>query len=287
MKKDAALFAILLLVTELGYAGDINLVEKIYYTGTIGPSEISMILEKINTNVRGQYKDLKNNDTTIHVSGTSDKHTLNLKEIRNGVVTAKINAQKNHNGQFEGVWEGTNKHQLRITPSSMSYKQLIEKISSNETSLIIKPKSGPDQIIPIEALADTLSVTFEDFTFDGYTDMRVLELEAGGNESYIYFEYNPKTRTFSKASPEISNLTNPLVIHGKKLVAGLNKDGCCNYLATLIDANNIYQAEYDYLSESGKERITGRVSRSVAETSISKEEFEQNYLAPIQKGSLQ
>lgn len=287
MKKHAALFAIFLVAAELGYAGDINLIERTYYTGTIGLNKIAMILETTNTEVRGQYIDIEANDTPTHVSGTSDKHTLSLEEIRNGVVTAKINAQKKDSGQFEGVWEGRNKRQFHITASSTSYKEQIEKISSNETSLIINPKSGPDQIIPINVLADTLSVIFEDFTFDGYTDMRVLELEAGGNESYIYFEYIPTTRTFSKASPEISSLTNPSVIYGKHLVTGLNKNGCCNYLATLIDANNIYRAEYDYLSESGNERITGRASGLVTEASISKEAFEQNYLTLIQKGSLQ
>jgi hypothetical protein len=286
MKKILALLGILGATAKPCLAEDMTITEITHYRGAIAHNQITMVLENINGGVHGKYIRM-NDGTPITVTGAYNGNMLELIEKRESTGTARINAQRKGTGKIEGTWEDEKEYEFHATPSSKTYRETIAKIASNETSLIISPRNGPDQIIPIDTFTDSLSITFEDFTFDGYTDMRILELEAGGNSSYIYFEYVPATQEFIKAKPEIYNLINPLIIHGKKLITGLSKDGCCHYSATIIDSDKVYRADYDYISGKGTETVSNRDPELLTDTSISKEVFEEKYLTVIQKGNLQ
>lgn len=286
MRRHLLLLAALIMVTDSSSAEDLVISEIIHYTGTIGNVGTSIVLEQTNNSVRGNLRYINSDDSPIMLAGSLKKQNINLKALRDNSVTARIKAEIKDDGMIDGTWEGEERHQIQIAPSSKSFNETIIDIGLNGTSLIVMPKNGPEQIIPISVLTDSVSVVFEDFTFDGYADMRILELEAGGNSSYIYFEYLPSANAFVKARAEISNLTNPLVIHGKKLITGLIKDGCCRYSATIVDAGKTYSAEYDYLSESGKEIITDSASGLKSQAPITKQVFEENYLTVIQKGNL-
>lgn len=286
MKKKLALLGILGATARPCWAEDMSITEITYYSGAIAQNQIAMILENNNGEVHGKYI-RENEGPAVAVTGAYNGNILELIEKRDSTGTARINAQRKGSGKIEGTLKDEKRYKFHATPSSKSYKETIDKIASNEKSLIISLIKGADQIIPIDTLTDSLSITFEDFTFDGYADMRILELEAGGNSSYIYFEYIPATQKFIKAKPEIYNLINPMIIHGKKLITGLNKDGCCHYSATIIDDSNIYTADYDYISEKGTETVSNRASEALTTTSINKEVFEEKYLAIIQKGNLQ
>ena len=286
MKLHAAMFCMLIAASHAGLAEEVSISEIIYYNGTIAGQEIAMSLEFIGSNVAGGYV-YKKYKKPIDVTGEYKGKKLNLAELHDGAVAANIHAIKK-DAAFEGTWQDEKTYYFRVKPASKSYKDLIKSIAPSETGITIYFKNGLNQEIDADTLADSLSITFEDFTFDGYPDIRILELEGGGNSSYIYYGYDPGTLQYVKSVSEINDLVNPLVIHSKKLLSGFIKDGCCSYSVVTIDEHQIRRAEYNYVLGTGKERITDKFSKKVVERSISKEGFEVDYFSFVQKkGSLQ
>ncbi|MCG6542028.1 hypothetical protein MCB86_18295 [Pseudomonas sp. KSR10] len=285
MKLHAAMFCMLIAASHAGLAKEVSISEIIYYNGTIASQEIAMSLEFIGSNVAGKYI-YKKYKKPIDVTGGYNGKNINLAELHDGAVAANIHAIKK-DAAFEGTWQDKKTYYFHVKSASKSYKDLIKSIAPSERGITIYFKNGLNQEIDAGTLTDSLSITFEDFTFDGYPDVRILELEGGGNSSYIYYEYDPSTLKYIKSAPEINGLINPLVIHGKKLLAGFIKDGCCSYSVVTIDEHQIRRAEYNYVQGAGKEKITDKYSQKVVERPISKEEFEVDYFSFVQKGSLQ
>ncbi|WP_031311243.1 XAC2610-related protein [Stutzerimonas stutzeri] len=285
MKLHAAMFCMLIAASHAGLAEEVSISEIIYYNGTIASQEIAMSLEFIGSNVAGRYI-YKKYKKPIDVTGEYKGRSLNLVELHDGVAVANIHAVKK-DAAFEGVWQDKKTYPFHVRSTSKSYKDLIKTIAPSEKGMTIYFQNGLNQEIDAGTLTDSLSITFEDFTFDGYPDIRILELEGGGNSSYIYYEYDSGTLRYIKSAPEINGLVNPLVIHGKKLLAGFIKDGCCSYSVITIDEHQIRRAEYNYVQGAGKERITDKLSRRVIVRPISKEKFEVDYFSFVQKGSLQ
>ena len=285
MKVHAIILSMLITASHVGLAEEVSISEIRYYNGTIASQEIAMSLEFIGNNVAGKYI-YKKYKKPIDVTGGYKGKILNLVELHDGVAVANIHAVKN-DAALEGAWQDKKIYPFHVKSTSKSYKDLIKAIAPSEKGITIYFKNGLNQEINAGTLTDSLSITFEDFTFDGYPDIRILELEGGGNSSYIYYEYDPGTLKYIKSAPEINGLVNPLVIHGKKLLAGFIKDGCCSYSVVTIDEHQIRRAEYNYVQGTGKERITDKLSKKVVERPISKEKFEVDYFSFVQKGSLQ
>lgn len=141
-----------------------------------------MTLNMNNKAVLGEYFYTKYKaPIALHESIDDSRITL-TESTPNGEahINATIKAEA-----ISGVWQHNKKtHGVHLEPLSTSYKNIINtiivtRLDSGTRLLRLNFKSGVNQNIEIEPLTKFTSIIFEDFTFDGYPDMRILELEAG------------------------------------------------------------------------------------------------------------
>jgi hypothetical protein len=279
MKKSITLLALMLPLSCLAVNPEIN--EKISYSGKIGEQNIFMTLSTSNSKVLGSYFYVKYK-TPITLSGSfSDSKLLLIEKTVHG--DAHINAEIKED-TIDGIWELNGKHhKIHSKSLSKSYKSMIREINilneDNENqTLSISFRNGTSQKIDISILEPSTLILFEDFTFDGYPDMRILELEAGGNSSFIYFDYDVKTGNFVTSSNEISRLVNPEIFHSEKIIISTSRDGCCTYRATKILSKEVHSANYDFESKTGNETIKNKETGNESRKSINAKYFEDNYL---------
>ncbi|WP_313025334.1 XAC2610-related protein [Pseudomonas lopnurensis] len=224
----------------------------------------------------------------ISLQGSIIDSTLSLTESTDrGKAYIKANISGN---KIEGEWKNKNKsYEIHAQALSNSYKDLVTDIiiGGTETNRELKVifKNGIIQDLSFDSLTSRPLIIFEDFTFDGQPDMRILELETSGNSSFSYFEYNSERKRFIGASPEISNLVSPRILHHEKTILSISRDGCCLYQAQKIQPNEYRLAEYDYDSKSGHEQIENLETKEKSSKPINKDYFEQNYLKLIGIGA--
>lgn len=280
MKKS--IFYLMFFLPLNSLAGDLEISEIIAYGGTISNKNIIMTLSAQKGNVSGDYFYSKYK-VSIPLHGSISDSKLHLVEkTLNG--DAYIDAEKKE-GTIDGTWELNGKaHKIHAQALSKSYEDIIKGVDvtkqddPNKTLNIIF-KNGINQSIDISTLEDSTLIIFEDFTFDGYPDMRVLELEAGGNSSFIYFEYDVTTGTYVNSSAEIRDLVNPRIIHSENTIMSTSRDGCCVYYVKKILPKESHFAIYDFESKSGHVTITNKATGDVSTKPIGEDYFEDNYLS--------
>ncbi|WP_277373428.1 hypothetical protein [Pseudomonas sp. AA-38] len=278
MKTTILLLAFILPLSCLADYPEIS--ETIAYSGNIGKQDVFMTLSTMNERVIGSYF-YKKYKVPIPLSGHVLGSNLMLIEVTDK-GDAHIEAELK-DGVIEGEWTLNGKaHTIAYKALSKSYSTIINKIEvlygDNSRALLVTFINGVSQKINIPVIEERTLVIFEDFTFDGYPDMRVLELEAGGNSSFIYFDYDSESKKFKPSSSEISRLVNPQVFHGEKVIVSVSKDGCCIYHAVKILPTEIRFANYDFKLKNGTETTKDKIVQGESRRSIDKKYFEENYL---------
>jgi hypothetical protein len=279
MKIYIFLLALFFPLSCLAVTPEIN--ETIAYSGKIGKQNIFMTLSTASGKVFGNYFYTKYNSPITLSGSLSDSKLLLTEETING--NAYINAQIKE-GSINGTWELNGKsHKIYSKALSKSYETIIKEIDvsdeGNENKILsITLIDGTSQNIEISTLEKSTSIIFEDFTFDGYPDMRILEVETGGNSSFIYFDYDAKNRKFKTSSNEISRLVSPKIFHSEKIIISTSRDGCCTYHAIKILPTEVLSASYDFESKTGSEIIKNKGTGSDLKQPITEKYFEDNYL---------
>lgn len=279
MKNNIFLLALIFPLSCLAVTPEIN--ETIAYRGKLGKQNIFMTLSTTSGKVLGDYFYTKYNSPITLSGSLSDSKLLLIEETTNGA--AHINAVIKE-GTISGTWELNGKsHKIHSKALSKSYENIIRTIDvsdeGNENKILsITFIDGTSQNIEISTLEKSTLIIFEDFTFDGYPDMRILELEAGGNSSFIYFDYDVKNGNFTPSSSEINRLANPKIFHGEKIIISTSRDGCCTYHATKILPTEVHSASYDFESKTGIETIKNKETSIESKKSIHEKYFEDNYL---------
>jgi hypothetical protein len=279
MKINIFLLALFFPLSCLATTPEIN--ETIAYSGRIGKQNIFMTLSTTSGKVFGSYFYTKYNSPITLSGGLSDSKLLLTEETING--DAYINAQIKE-GSINGTWKLNGKsHKIHSKALSKSYETIIKKINvsnkDNENkSLSITFVDGTNQNIDISTLEKSPLIIFEDFTFDGYPDMRILEIEAGGNSSFIYFNYDAQSRKFKTSPNEISRLVSPKIFHSEKIIISTSRDGCCTYHAIKISPTEVISASYDFDSKTGSEVRKNKEAGSESKQLITEKYFEDNYL---------
>lgn len=275
---------ILSLVATLSFsclAETLEINEIIAYRGTLANRNVFITLSRTEDRILGSYFYTRyKTPIALHGSFSGSKLFL-IEETNNG--EAHIDAEIK-GGTISGTWKLKERtHEIHAQPLSKPYETIIEKINISEQgstskTLSITFKNGTNQSLDISTLEKSTLIIFEDFTFNGYPDMRILELEAGGNSSFIYFEYDVATEKYVASSSEIRNLINPNIIHNEKIITSVSKDGCCTYHANKIMPNEIHTVIYDYESKTGHATIINKKTGQETRKSINAEYFEGNYL---------
>lgn len=279
MKINIFFLALFFPLSGLAVTPEIN--ETIAYSGKIGKQNIFMTLSTTSGKVFGSYFYTKYNSPIALSGSISDSKLLLTEETINS--DAHISAQIKE-GSIDGVWELDGKsHKIYSKALSRSYKAIIKKIDVSDEGngnkvLSITFIDDARQDIEISILEEATSIIFEDFTFDGYPDMRILEVEAGGNSSFIYFDYDAQSRKFKASSNEINRLVSPRIFHSEKIIMSVSRDGCCIYHVIKISPEKVVSASYDFESKTGSEVIKNKGAGGDLERPIGEKYFEDNYL---------
>lgn len=255
--------------------------ETIAYSGTLANQNIFMTLSTTRDRVIGSYFYTRYKTPIALHGSTSGSKLLLIEKTINGEAYIDADIKE---GTLRGTWELKGKiHKVHAQALSKSHEAIVKEINILEQDITSRAlsiifKNGTNQNIDIPTLEQSTLIIFEDFTFDGYPDMRILELEAGGNSSFIYFEYDVSTGKYVTSSSEISHLVNPNIIHSEKIITSASKDGCCIYHAKKILAKELHSASYDYESKSGHVAIINKATRQETIKPISEKYFKDNYL---------
>jgi hypothetical protein len=273
MKK--VITAVLSLVYfQVCHAETASVTEIIAYEGTIAGSGIFMTLSETDGGIVGGYH-YKKYGTAIPLQGSIVNSHITLIE-KSTLGEAKISAELD-NQLMIGTWKGNGvSHSIHASALSKSYTNLINgiDISKNHPNTNIKIRfiDGRSQKLEVETLTDTTSIVFEDYNFDGFPDLRVLESSTGSNTSYIAWTYEPSKKVF-EYSEEISRLSSPKVLHSERAILSLSRDGCCRYIATKSTGTEKRSAEFEYEKLMGFERVTDVKTNTTITNSIGKEDF--------------
>lgn len=279
MKK--AIFSLMLAISFSCLAEVIEINETIAYSGAISGNNIFLTLSFKGEEVVGDYFYEKYKVPIALHGKLSGSELLLIEKTIKG--EAYIGAEKK-GGFISGAWSLNGRvHEVYVQALSKSYRDIVNEVKVLKQeglvrTLLISFKNGAEQNIDVSVLEDEVLVIFEDFTFDGYPDMRVLELEAGGNSSFLYFDYDVSAGRYVSSSSEINDLVSPRIVHSKKAIISISRDGCCIYQAKKILPKELHFATYDFDSRSGYVNIINRVSGGVAKKPISEKQFEDDYL---------
>lgn len=180
------------------------------YIGTISNQQIFMTLNNKNGTVLGEYFYTRYKTPIALYGKITDSQLSLIERVANDDAYIEANTVED---TITGTWRHKEKtHKFHVKALSKSYKTIIKNLTITDQkntgkTLNIIFKNDITQSIDIETLTQTTSIIFEDYTFDGYPDMRILEIEAGGNSSFIYFNYDvasgkyltaPRNQSFSK-----------------------------------------------------------------------------------------
>lgn len=216
------------------FAGVPEISETIAYSGVIGGQDVFMTLSVSGEKVLGSYS-YKKYGVPIPLSGNVIGSKLLLVEKTAG-GDARIDVELKE-GDIDGVWMRNGKLlDVECKALSKPYSVMIKKIDVLKREgkcsvLAISFVEGISQELMVSVMDERFLIIFEDFTFDGYPDMRVLEFEAGGNSSFIYFDYDAESKKFKLPSSGVGGLMESRVVHEEKAIVSISKDGCCIYYA--------------------------------------------------------
>lgn len=275
-------FMALLISTEC-LGTPIEITEIIAYKGSIAGSPTFMVLIEKENDVSGRYM-YEKYKIPISLNGKITPEKLSLLESNVSNI-ANLEASI-HEETLKGTWQDT-KHTYRfeVIARSRSYKKIIDRIeidsATQEKILNIELATGKKQKIKISTQTNPINIIFEDLNFDGFPDMRILEIEAGGNSAYSYYIYDLKNGIYSPAPAVFERLTSPVVSHYQKTIYSVSKDGCCKYSSEQVLPDTLRHAEYDYVSQTGKETLTNRTTGNKTQRLINRAEFEEDYLDKI------
>lgn len=177
---EKVIFPLLLVASLNCLAERLEISEVIAYRGAISGNNIFMTLSSRGEVVVGDYF-YEKYQVPISLHGRFSGSELFLIE-RAVKGDAYIRAERKR-GIISGAWSLNGRvHEIYARALSRPYEDIvgeikIEKQEGLSRTLFISFKKGAEQSIDISVLEDGLLVIFEDFTFDGYPDMRVLELE--------------------------------------------------------------------------------------------------------------
>jgi len=197
---------------------------------------------------------------------------------------------ENKGGVISGEWAlGRKRYKVQAKALSRSYKDLIGEIKvvaqgGADKNLVISFAGGKRQNIRFSTLESSVLIVFEDFTFDGYPDLRILELEAGGNSSFIYFDYDVEAGQYVESSAELRALVSPRVIHSENFIISVSKDGCCVYQVKKIMPSETHLARYDFDSNAGSLSIISRAGKDRSRKPITEKQFKDGYLNYMSHG---
>jgi len=264
------------------HAETASVTEIIAYEGTVAGSGIFMTLSETDGDIIGGYH-YKKYGTSIPLRGSIENSHITLIE-KSTLGEAKISAELD-NQLMIGTWKGSGiSHSIHASALSKSYTNLINgiDISKNHqnTNITIIFIDGRTQNLGVETLTDTTSIVFEDYNFDGFPDLRVLESSTGSNATYIAWTYEPSKKLF-EYSEEMSMLSSPKVLHSERAILSLSRDGCCRYIASKSVGHEKHFAEFEYEKLTGVERVTDLKTNTTTTRSISQKYFERKYLNPI------
>ncbi len=264
------------------HAETASVTEIIAYEGKVAGSEIFMTLSETDGDIVGGYH-YKKYGTTIPLRGSIEKNHITLIE-KSALGEAKISAELD-NQLIKGTWKGDRiSHSIHASALSKSYRNFINGIDVSKnhpnTNIAIKFIDGRTQNLEIETLTDTTSIVFEDYNFDGFPDLRVIESSTGSNTTYIAWTYEPSKKAF-EYSEEMSMLSSPKVLHSERAILSLSRDGCCRYIASKSVDNEKHSAEFEYDRLKGVERVTDFKTNTTTTNPIRQKYFEQKYITPM------
>lgn len=280
MRKKFIFLAFFLSFNCLAEALEVD--EVVAYRGTISDQNVFMTLSAKKDRVVGSYfYDRYKVPIALHGS-VSGSRLLLIEETIAGNAYVEL---ENSRGIISGAWVlGERKYKVQAKALSVSYQDLITEIEvvgidSADKKLLINFIGGERQSIEFSTLEASVLIIFEDYTFDGFPDMRILEFEAGGNSSFIYFDYDVATGRYVNSSAEISALVSPRVIHNERAVISISKDGCCVYQVKKITPKEVHFANYNFDSKVGFLSIASRDTGGVSKKPITQKQFEESYLS--------
>lgn len=263
------------------FAGTPEISEIIAYSGKLGGQNVFMTLSFASGKVIGSYSYRKYGVPIPLTGSVFGSKLLLVEKTESG--DAHIDAELKE-GSIEGVWKRSDKfHDVEYKALSKSYSAIIKKVdvlkSESENRIVsITFANGASQRLEVSVMEEKTLIIFEDFTFDGYPDMRILELEAGGNSSFIYFDYDVGSKKFKRSSSGVEDFIDPKVIHEEKAIISVSKDGCCIYHAKKILPTEIRSASYDFKLGVGSEVVKNKITKSESKQSINEIDFEKGYL---------
>lgn len=261
--------------------------EIIAYSGTIANSNVFLTLSYQDDQVAGNYFYEKYKAPIALHGNTSGTSLLLIEETMNGDAYIDL---ENKGGVISGEWAlGRKRYKVQAKALSRSYKDLIGEIKvvaqgGADKNLVISFAGGKRQNIRFSTLESSVLIVFEDFTFDGYPDLRILELEAGGNSSFIYFDYDVEAGQYVESSAELRALVSPRVIHSENVIISVSKDGCCVYQVKKIMPSETHLARYDFDSNAGSLSIISRAGKDRSRKPITEKQFKDGYLNYMSHG---
>jgi len=264
------------------HAENVSITEIRAYEGSIAGNDVFMTLSETNGAIVGGYFYQKYGKT-IPLQGSIKNNHIKLTEktaSSEALLTADINMQL-----LQGTWRSDRtSHSFDALALSKSYKDIISRIDVSDRdekkNITITFTDNKSQTFEAEISTDIVSIVFEDYNFDGFPDLKLLENSAGPNATYIAWTYNPSKKKFEH-SKKISSLTNPKVLHSEKAILSLSRDGCCRYIASKSIGKENYFAEFNYDKSKGIERVTDTKTKKTKTRSISQNHFERKYLTPM------
>ncbi|SFD05182.1 XAC2610-related protein [Pragia fontium] len=261
-----------------------NVIERYELKGKIKSYDITMVLAVDGSSVTGSYIYNKNNKN-ISLKGSYSDGVLNLSESYNGQITGKIDAVSSGGHSFDGEWIGSRKYKFNVERSSKKIDEIVSHYNistsndlNNAISIDFVFLDNTRQTLNINIIDDDFQVVIEDVNFDGYPDVRISDNKGAANESYFYYLYNKKSNKYEKSDILSSYVVNPTVLYVDRAVTGFSRDGCCNYIVSILKNNKLQKASYDYQRGKGKLEIININGKVVKTIGIDRKVFEADFL---------
>lgn len=242
------------------------------YTGKINDKyEIVMKVEKSESYLTGTYK-YKGKDQTIYLRLKSKKgNSYVLEEYiynENGTsITGFFEGTFNDN-IFSGKWFSTDRSKsfpfsVKTNSSTFNFASNVNLDENGSTLTFTILDANNSEIQKIEVEQTTFpdsSITVEDMNFDGYSDIRIVNLVAvNGNTNYSCWLYNPDSQRFEN-NEILTQLADPIFHQNTKQVNTTWKEGYGTYgHETYQYQNNKYlliESGYTNMNEEGEESTT-------------------------------
>ena len=182
-----------------------------------GKYAFSMSLTVDSTSVSGQYQYANSKDYGMSLSGSIQNNDIKLEETLYIPEKQKSETTGFFEGKFypaegkvSGTWFSANRgksypfemnNYYGVNYPQFSFKSDIQGDDIDKTlnTLVIYDKNGKIQTIEnIGAKPTYNGLIMQDFNFDGYLDIALMEMLGMRFTPYIYFAYNPNNKQFEK-----------------------------------------------------------------------------------------